>query len=122
MSDKKIINISLNAILNDTITAKRIYGNSPIIDFVNRWSNGRYFSINMNTNLENKLTDLFEPMDLAYRSHSHAFCIFRALTLVNTDNKISTDNPTTLINRIANNLIFLSVFKSDSQIRISVKK
>ena len=91
MSQRKIKisagNISINAELNESDTARKIWDILPVSSEVNTWGDEIYFSIPVRAELENPV-EVVEIGDLGYWPPGQAFCIFFGKTPASTEDEI----------------------------------
>jgi hypothetical protein len=95
--------IEVEAELNDTETAKKIYEKLPIKGEVNRWGDEIYFEIPLSLSLDkgNSKQDM-EIGDLAYWPQGNAFCIFFGKTPASINQEPRAISPVNFIGRIKN--------------------
>ncbi|MGD9161352.1 MAG: cyclophilin-like fold protein [Desulfobacteraceae bacterium] len=72
----KIGDLSVNAELNDTVTAKKIAEILPLTSSFSTWGEEIYFSIPVTSGLDGSAKKKVEPGDLGYWPTGKAFCIF----------------------------------------------
>ena len=95
--------LKVEAELNDSKTARLIWGGLPIEAKVNTWGEEIYFAIPVKTGLEQGAREVVSSGELGYWPTGHAFCIFfgptpasrgdeiRAASAVNVIGKVLTD-------------------------------
>ena len=80
MSDNRIKiqteNISISCVLNETESAKTVFGHLPIEGTVNTWGDEIYFSTDISLDNEENARDVVESGSLAYWPPGNAICIF----------------------------------------------
>ena len=105
MNDKKFIaieagEISLEAELNDSETAARIYAALPLEGTANLWGDEIYFEIPLEIEAEPDAREEVEAGDLAYWPAGRAFCIFFGPTPVSTDSRPRAYSPVNVFGRV----------------------
>lgn len=93
-------NLSVNAELFDTPTAKKIFENLPFDGSVNVWGDEIYFTIPLTLEQETDAREDVEVGDLAYWPAGPAFCIFFGPTPVSTGDKPRAYSPVNVFGRI----------------------
>lgn len=68
--------ITMQAELNDSLTARAILDILPFSMKANTWGDEIYFSIPVYQKLDDSAAELVQPGDLGYWPSGHAFCIF----------------------------------------------
>lgn len=120
---KKIIisseDLSVQAELNDTYTAKKIFEALPIEATVNIWGDEIYFDIPLELNLENDARAEVEVGDLCYWPSGPAFCIFFGPTPVSRDEKPRAYSPVNIFGRIIGDSTQLKTVSNGSNIRVT---
>jgi len=103
MAVKKITitieDLKVDASLNDSETAQKMWEALPIEGRVNTWGDEIYFSIPINIGLENAKAVVSEG-DLAYWPPGNAFCIFFGTTPVSRGNEIRPASPVNIFGKI----------------------
>ena len=103
MFDKKITitvgDVKMGAELNDSETAQEIWEALPIEGRVNTWGDEIYFSIPVNTGLENAKAEVSEG-DLGYWPPGNAFCIFFGPTPASQGDEIRPASPVNIFGKI----------------------
>lgn len=103
MAVKKITitteDLKVDASLNESETAQKIWKNLPIEGSVNTWGAEIYFSIPVNVGLENAKAVVSEG-DLAYWPPGNAFCIFFGLTPASQGNEIRPASPVNIFGKV----------------------
>jgi hypothetical protein len=72
--------MSMMADLNDSLTARKIFEVLPLTASLNTWGDEIYFSIPVNSPLEETSKEVVETGDLGYWPPGSAFCIFFGTT------------------------------------------
>ena len=114
MAVKKITitteDLKVDASLNDSKTAQKIWDALPIEGSVNTWGDEIYFSIPVNTESENAKAVVSEG-DLGYWPPGNAFCIFFGLTPASQGDEI---RPASAVNVFGKIIGDSKVFKKAS--------
>lgn len=123
MFDKKITitvgDVKMGAELNDSETAQEIWEALPIEGRVNTWGDEIYFSIPVNTGLENAKAEVSEG-DLGYWPPGNAFCIFFGPTPASQGDEIRPASPVNIFGKIIGDP---KVFKKiNSGAKITIEK
>jgi len=103
MAVKKITittkDLKVEASLNDSETAQKIWKALPIEGSVNTWGDEIYFSIPVDVGLENA-KEVVSEGDLGYWPPGSAFCIFFGTTPVSRGNEIRAASPVNIFGKI----------------------
>jgi uncharacterized protein len=92
---------NIEAVLNDTSTARKILESLPVEGCASLWGDEIYFSIPVEAGLENG-TGTLEKGDLAFWPPGSAFCIFFGPTPASIDDRPKPAGPVTIIGKILN--------------------
>ena len=95
----KVENIRIDAELNDSETARKIWEALPIESKVNTWGDEIYFPIPIKIGLENAKAVVSEG-DLGYWPSGTAFCIFFGPTPMSRGEEIRPASPVNVFGRI----------------------
>jgi len=95
----KTEDLKVDASLNDSKTAQKIWGTLPIEGRVNIWGDEIYFSIPVDVGLENA-KEVVSEGDLGYWPPGSAFCIFFGTTPVSPGNEIRPASPVNVFGKI----------------------
>jgi len=95
----KVENIKVDAELDDSETARKIWEALPIKSKVNTWGDEIYFSIPIKIGLENAKVVVSEG-DLGYWPSGTAFCIFFGPTPMSRGKEIRPASPVNVFGRI----------------------
>jgi len=95
----KVENIRIDAELNDSETARKIWEVLPIESKVNTWGDEIYFPIPIKIGLENAKAVVSEG-DLGYWPSGAAFCIFFGPTPMSRGKEIRPASPVNVFGRI----------------------
>lgn len=103
MAVKKITittkHFKVDANLNDSETAQKIWKTLPIEGSVNSWGDEIYFSIPVNIGVENA-EEVVSEGDLGYWPPGSAFCIFFGLTPASQGDEIKPASPVNIFGKI----------------------
>jgi len=111
--------LSVQAELNDTNTAEKIFKALPIEGTVNLWGDEIYFDIPLELDLENDARADVEVGELGYWPSGPAFCIFFGPTPVSRDEKPRAYSPVNIFGRIIGDTTRLKTVSNGSKIRIT---
>jgi hypothetical protein len=91
----------IEAVLNDTVTSRKLLKILPIKSNFNLWGNEIYFEIPLEADLENG-KELMEIGNLAYWPAGNSFCIFFGPTPAGDGSQPRAISPVTVIGKIIN--------------------
>ncbi len=86
--------------LNETDTANKVWEILPITGTVNLWGDEIYFSIPLETGLENDARETVSIGDIAYWPQGPAMCIFLGKTPISRGNEIRPASAVNVIGSI----------------------
>lgn len=92
--------VQLDAVLNDTQTARAIGDVLPITAAANTWGDEIYFGIPVNADLEQG-QEVVDLGDLGYWPPGRAFCIFFGPTQASRGDEIRPASAVTVIGRVS---------------------
>ena len=92
--------VALEADLNDTATAAKIGEALPIRTSFNTWGDEIYFSIPVDSELDDSAQEVVEIGDLGYWPPGSAFCIFFGLTPVSEPGRIMPASAVNVIGKV----------------------
>ena len=121
MSHKIVITageMTAEAVLNDSTTAKAVWQALPITGKANTWGDEIYFAIPVKKDLEPTAKDLVEKGDLGYWPPGRAFCIFFGPTPASTGTEIRPASAVNLIGRIKGDATLFKKVKEGARIKI----
>ena len=95
----KTEDLKVDAGLNDSNTAQKIWEALPIEGRVNTWGDEIYFSIPVNIGVENA-EEVVSEGDLGYWPPGNAFCIFFGLTPASQGDEIRPASPVNVFGKI----------------------
>ncbi|MBI4965330.1 MAG: hypothetical protein HY913_18785 [Desulfomonile tiedjei] len=97
----KIGNLSMDAELNDTATAKKVADALPFTTSFSTWGDEIYFSIPVDAPLDESAKEVVEVGDLGYWPTGKAFCIFFGMTPVSSPGKIMPASAVNIIGKVS---------------------
>lgn len=92
--------MSMMADLNDSPTAQKIFEVLPLTASLNTWGDEIYFSIPVNSPLDQTSKEVVEIGDLGYWPPGSAFCIFFGMTPMSSSGKIVPASAVNVIGKI----------------------
>lgn len=101
--------ISAEALLNESVTASKIWDSLPITAAANTWGDEIYFSISVNDKPSADAKEVVEIGELAYWPPGKAFCIFFGMTPASSNGQI---RPASAVNPIGKIVGDSTVFKA----------
>ncbi len=93
-------NLSMEAELNDSPTAKKVAEALPITTSFNTWGEEIYFSIPVQAELDETAREVVELGDLGYWPAGSAFCIFFGQTPMSEPGKIVPASAVNIIGKV----------------------
>jgi hypothetical protein len=110
--------IVLRAELNESESARAIYGALPIVGSGNRWGEEIYFEIPVDAPLEEDATEDVAVAELGYWPPGKAFCIFFGPTPASTGDAPRAASPVNRIGRITDDVGLLTEVPQGTEVRI----
>ena len=110
-------NKGIEAELNNSKTAKKIYNSLPIESRVNIWGEEIYFDIDVECEEENAKEEV-EIGDLGYWLQGSCFCIFFGRTPVSTNDKPRAASKVNVFGKVTKGLEVLKKINSGESVRI----
>ena len=110
---------SIEALLNDSPTAKQVWAHLPIEASTNTWGDEIYFEIPVNMPQEPDAREQVEIGDLGYWPVGRAFCIFFGPTPVSTDERPRAYSPVNVIGEVLGELSQLSSIQDGERVKIT---
>ncbi len=95
--------LTMEADLNDTPTAQKIYGILPIKSGFNTWGEEIYFTVPVDSELDSSAREVVEAGDLGYWPTGQAFCIFFGQTPMSSQGKIVPASAVNIIGKVLGN-------------------
>jgi uncharacterized protein len=109
--------LELEAWLNETKTAARVFEALPITSTVNTWGDEIYFTIPVDTGPEDA-KELASLGDIAYWPPGKAMCIFFGKTPISRGDEIRPASPVNIIGKVEGDLKLLKKVKEGEEIII----
>lgn len=97
----KIGSLSMDAELNDTATATKVADALPITTSFSTWGDEIYFSIPVDSPLDDSAKEVVEMGDLGYWPTGKAFCIFFGLTPMSSGGQIVPASAVNVIGKVS---------------------
>ena len=110
--------ITLQADLNDTSTAAKIWEALPIEGRANTWGDEVYFEIPIHADQEPDARAEVEVGELGFWPMGSAFCIFFGPTPVSTDQRPRAYSPVNILGKVNGDATVLRSVKSGDAVRI----
>ena len=110
--------INIEAELNNSKTAEKVWQVLPIEGQVNTWGDEIYFSIGENIELEKNADEVVSMGDLAYWPPGKAFCIFFGTTPASHGNDIRAASPVNVFGKVVGDPTVLKKVSSGAKINI----
>ena len=109
--------LELEAWLNETKTAARVFEALPITSTVNTWGDEIYFTIPVDTGPEDA-KELVSLGDIAYWTPGKAMCIFFGKTPISRGDEIRPASPVNIIGKVEGDYKLLRKVKEGEEIII----
>ena len=111
--------VELNAELNDSETAKKIYETLPLHCKVQRWGDEIYFEIPLHVDLDEKIAnEVLELGDLGFWPDGDCFCIFFGKTPASEGDEIRAASKVNVFGKIVKGFTLLKGSKDGANILI----
>ena len=107
--------VTAEAALNDSATAKAIWSALPIEDRASTWGDEIYFPIPVHLD-EEDAREVVEKGDLGYWPPGHAFCIFFGRTPASQGDEIRPASPVNVFGRILGDATVFKACRSGEQV------
>ncbi len=104
-------------LLNDTVTAQKIWDALPIQARGNTWGDEIYFTLNVSARPEDP-TEIVQPGDIAFWPPGSALCIFWGPTPASHGDEIRPASPVNVIGRISGDLSGLDAVSEGTEVHI----
>ena len=111
--------VSMQAELNDSPTAQKIWQALPLEGRANIWGDEIYFEIPVSAEGEPDARALMEVGELAYWPLGRAFCIFFGPTPVSTDEKPRAYSPVNVLGRVLDDATQFRVVRDGARVQIT---
>jgi hypothetical protein len=112
-----VVKIEMEAWLNETKTASKVFEALPITSTVNTWGDEIYFTIPVTAVPENA-KELVELGDIAYWPPGKAMCIFFGKTPISKGDEIRPASPVNIIGKIEGDYKALKKVRDGAEITI----
>ncbi|MCS7233084.1 MAG: cyclophilin-like fold protein [Synergistetes bacterium] len=109
--------LELKGVLNETLTAQKIYEALPIKSHGNRWGQEFYFKIPVTMELEDG-KEVVNKGDIGYWPPGKAMCIFWGPTPISPPDKIIPASAVTIVGKIEGDLNLLDQLDDGDRIEI----
>ena len=109
--------LELEAWLNDTKTAAKVFEALPMTSAINTWGNEIYFTIPVEAGSENA-QELVSLGDIAYWPPGKALCVFFGKTPISKGEEIRPASPVNIIGKVEGDLKLLKKVKDGEEITI----
>jgi hypothetical protein len=109
--------LELEAWLNETKTAAKVFESLPITSTVNTWGDEIYFTIPVDAKPEDA-KELVSLGDIAYWPPGKAMCIFFGKTPISRGDEIRPASPVNIIGKVEGDLKLLKKVKEGEEIII----
>ena len=113
-------NVTLDAELDDTPTAKRVGEILPFEGSFNTWGDEIYFTIPVKSELDDSAREEVEMGDLGYWPTGKAFCIFFGPTPMSTEDKIIPASAVNIIGRVEGDATKLKEVMQEDKVSLTV--
>ena len=111
-------NLTLQAELNDSPIAQKIWEALPIETSFSTWGDEIYFSIPVAMELESDAQEVVQSGDLGYWPSGNAFCIFFGPTPISSEGEIRPASAVNMIGRVIDDATKLKEGMSENLIRL----
>ena len=109
--------LELEAWLNDTKTATKVFEALPMTSTINTWGDEIYFTIPVEAGSENA-QELVSLGDIAYWPPGKALCVFFGKTPISKGEEIRPASPVNIIGKVEGDLKLLKKVKDGEEIII----
>lgn len=111
-------NVAVQAVLNDSPTAQKIWEALPIEAKGDTWGDEIYFGIPVKAPLEKSAQEVVEVGDLGFWPPGHAFCIFFGPTPVSRGNEVRPASAVNVVGRIEGDAKVFKKIPSGANVKI----
>jgi uncharacterized protein len=112
--------LSIEAELNDTLTAKKVGQALPLTTSFDTWGDEIYFSIPVSAPLDESAKEVVEMGDLGYWPTGQAFCIFFGPTPMSRGTQIVPASAVNIIGRVLGDATAFKSVMNEGQITIEL--
>ncbi len=110
--------LSMEAELNETLTAKKVADALPIRSPFNTWGDEFYFTIPVEAELDESEREEVEVGDLGYWPTGKAFCIFFGQTPMSKPGKIIPASAVNIIGKVAGDAGRFKEVKAETEVLV----
>jgi hypothetical protein len=114
----KIGSLSMDAELNDTATAKKVTDALPFTTSFSTWGDEIYFSIPVDSALDDSAREVVEMGDLGYWPTGKAFCIFFGPTPMSGPGQIVPASAVNIIGKVSGDAQAFKKVMNEKQVTI----
>jgi hypothetical protein len=114
----RIGNLSMDAELNDTPTAKKIAAVLPFKGGFDTWGDEIYFAIPVTAKVDEYAKEVVEVGDLGYWPRGKAFCIFFGQTPMSKPGKIIPASAVNMIGKVLGDATQFKKVMGESQVTL----
>ena len=113
-------NVTLDAELSDTSTARKIGEILPFEGSFNTWGDEIYFTIPVESELDDSARESVEMGDLGYWPTGKAFCIFFGPTPMSTGDEIVPASAVNIIGRVEGDATRLKAVMQEDKVSLAI--
>ncbi len=110
--------VSVEAILNESPTATKIWDALPIEERGNTWGDEIYFSIPVDAKSEKDARDAVAVGELGYWPPGTAFCIFYGRTPASTDDRPRAASPVNIVGKVVGDATAFRAVSSGTRVKL----
>lgn len=110
--------LSMEAELNETLTAKKVADALPIRSALNTWGDEFYFTIPVEAELDESAREEVEMGDLGYWPTGKAFCIFFGQTPMSKPGKIIPASAVNIIGKVVGDAGRFKEVKAETEVLV----
>ncbi len=111
--------VSMQADLNDSPTARRIWDALPLEGQANTWGDEIYFEIPVEAKQEPDAREEVAVGELGYWPVGHAFCIFFGPTPASVDERPRAYSPVNILGRVIGDATRLRAVQDGTRVRLA---
>jgi len=115
----QVAGLRLEAQLNDTLTAQKIYEALPLKGRANVWGEEIYFEIPLKLDMEPDARTDVDVGELGYWPVGAAFCVFFGPTPVSTDDRPKAYSPVNVFGKVDGDAKALTAVENGASITIT---
>jgi uncharacterized protein len=110
--------LNMDAELNDSPTARKVAAELPLETSFNTWGDEIYFSIPVNSPLDETAKEEVEIGELGYWPSGNAFCIFFGPTPISRGNKIVPASAVNIIGKVLGEAVRFKEVVNEKKVRL----